>query len=804
MLAAFAVLHFIRPAPPDTLTIAAGVEGSRFHTVALRYQKILARSGVRLKVLATEGSLDNLNRLLVDGSGIDVALVQSGLADPVHASELISLGSVFYVPLTIFYRNPHPIERLSELRGHRIAVGPPGSGTRALALTLLKANELGADPKTPLVELEGADARAALLKGDVEAIFLAGDSASSEVIIEMLHAPGVRLFDFPQADAYVRRFRYLNKLDLPPGAFDLGENLPPLHITMLAPTVELVARPGLHPALSDLLIEAATEVHGGASLLQEAGQFPAPVAHDFRISEDAARYYKSGKSIAYRYFPFWLATLLDRAVVVLLPTLLVVIPVIRYIPELYNWSIQRRINRRYLQLMALERESLASPSDEHRAELRERLADIEKAVIALKLPGSHAIQIYQLRQHMQFVRNNLQPTSAGGSATRSRFLAAACGRRDGPPPRDPRGDRKYRDADQPDRGLDRQHRAGTPARLGPAVDERHVADRQVRQRREHFPFGRGRTLADRLERHGRPGREAQRVHERIQAGEYHVHRLGTGRSRHRERGQREQCAESRIGRLPGQTVGQPAAQKHPAAAIRPLNAPVTRATASAPVCQSPATADHRFEAAPALSGRKQISIPRAPERERATAHRSPRTPTRSWPRCRARGSGGGSRSLDSAAPQARQRPAITAPDIHGAGRCCAIHRPAPPPMPDPPRLPAIIHPLARPFWPSGVSQAIRLHVVMPISVEAMFAASTSTYITGSIPAVGGRMLISRMPAALIVQPIQYQVLRVRRVSISGAQKNFSVCGISEEPMSPAISTTGSPDCDSRYAVATPT
>ncbi len=65
------------------------------------------------------------------------------------------------------------------------------------------------------------------------------------------------------------------------GAFDLGKNLPSAPIHMVAPTAELVARDSLHPALSDLLIEAAREVHGGASIMQRAGEFPAPLAARF-------------------------------------------------------------------------------------------------------------------------------------------------------------------------------------------------------------------------------------------------------------------------------------------------------------------------------------------------------------------------------------------------------------------------------------------------------------------------------------------------------------------------------------------
>src|SRR6202051_1664469 len=404
-LVIFAALHFVRPAPPRALTIASGAPGSRFNLVAQRYQKILARNGITLKIVTTEGSQDNLNRMFA--SDVDIALVQAGISDVGETGDLIPLGSVFYVPLTIFYRNPTALDRLSQLAGRRIAIGPPGSGTRSLALALLKANEINAQGPTQLLDLEGEAARTALLGQQADAIFLTGDSTAPETIREMLHTPGIRLFDFSQADAYVRRFHYLNKLELPPGAFDLGENLPPTAINMLAPTVELLAHSSLHPALSDLMIEAATEVHSGATLLQNAGQFPAPLVHDFPISADATRYYKSGKSLAYRYLPFWLATLLDRTVFVLLPTLLVVIPLLRYLPALYHWRIKSRIDRRYRQLMALERSSLGDLSAQQRAALIERLAQIEKSVIALRMPGSHAEPLYVLREHIQFVRENL-------------------------------------------------------------------------------------------------------------------------------------------------------------------------------------------------------------------------------------------------------------------------------------------------------------------------------------------------------------------------------------------------------------
>ena len=405
----WALLHFVHSAPPHSLTISSGPKGSNFESIAQRYSRILARNGIKLNVLPSQGSLENLQRMADPKSRVDIALVQSGVtANTDEDDDLESLGGMFYQPLLIFYRSPKPLQRLSELSSQRITIGPEGSGTRFLALALLKANGIEPGGITTLTNLEGEAARTALLRKQVDAIFLTGDSASSATLRELVHTDGIRLFEFPQADAYVRRFPYLSKLTLPAGAFDLGANLPPDNMSLLAPTVELVAHSNLHPALTDLLIEAATQVHGRASLLQTAGQFPNPSIHTFPLSSEAARYYKEGdRSFIYRYLPFWLASLVSRLLIVIVPLLVVVLPSLRYLPVLYRWRIDSRIHHRYGELMELERQTLGTLSDERRKELLDRLAAIEKAVISRKMPGSRAEQVYILREHIDFVRKKL-------------------------------------------------------------------------------------------------------------------------------------------------------------------------------------------------------------------------------------------------------------------------------------------------------------------------------------------------------------------------------------------------------------
>jgi TRAP transporter TAXI family solute receptor len=416
LIAFIVALRIVSPPPPHKLAMATGPVGSMFAHDAERYKKILARDGITLNLVTTEGSLDNLDRLADPKSKIDIGLVQSGLTTTRDTSDLISLGSMFFEPTILFYRGDNEMQRLSELKGKRIAVGPEGSGVRALALALLKANDID-EHSAQLDTLEGNAAATALIDHKVDAIFLTGDSANPEAARELLHTDSVRLYAFERADAYVRRFPYLSKIQIPAGAFDLGRGLPANDINMLAPTVEMVAHSKLHPALIDVLLAAAYEVHSRATVMQAAGEFPNQTAYLFPLSSEAERYYKTGnKGFVYRYLPFWLASLVNRLLVVLLPVIVVVIPGLRLLPQLYRYRISRGIHRRYSELMALEKETLVPDlTDERRAELLERLEHIEKRAIGGRTPGSHAEQLYLLREHIEFVRENLareHPASA--------------------------------------------------------------------------------------------------------------------------------------------------------------------------------------------------------------------------------------------------------------------------------------------------------------------------------------------------------------------------------------------------------
>ncbi len=402
-----AVFWFFYSAPPRTLIITSGPEGSIFRMNADKYRVILARSGVTVKVLPSQGSLENLKRLADPSFKADIGFVQGGVAEGLAVDKLASLGSVSYEPLLVFYRSSRSLDLLSRLNGKRLAIGPEGSGTRSLALVLLAANGIEPGDATALTDLDAEDAAKALIEGRVDAVFLMGDAASPQTMRTLLRTPGIRLFDFTQADGYTRRIGYLNKLDLPKGSIDFGRDIPAHDVSLIGPTVELIARADLHPALSDLLLEAAREVHGKPGLFKRRGEFPAPLEHEFPISPDAARFYKSGKSFLYRYLPYRLANLVNRFLMVAVPMVVVLLPGLRSIPALYRWRIRLRIYRWYRALLMLERDLIARPAAGEREKILGLLDHIEEQVNKMKVPAAFADQFYVLRGHIDFVRGRL-------------------------------------------------------------------------------------------------------------------------------------------------------------------------------------------------------------------------------------------------------------------------------------------------------------------------------------------------------------------------------------------------------------
>jgi TRAP-type uncharacterized transport system substrate-binding protein len=412
------IFIYLESTAPNTITIASGPKGSTFESSAEKYKQILKKEGVTLKIIPSEGSLDNLHKLSNPKVAVDVGFVLGGEVNGANIDNLVSLGSISYQPLMIFYHGKTK-HLLSDFKGKRLYIGEDGSGTHTLALTLLKAN--GIEPKdgTIFVDDISGDAVRALEENRIDALFIMGDSSSSDVMHRLLHTPDISLFNFTQADGYIRRINYLNKLVLPKGSLDFGKDIPSAELNLIGPTVELVARKGLHPALSDLLLEAAREVHSSPGLFKNRGEFPVAQEHEFPISADATRYYTSGKSFLYRTFPYGVASLIARLLSVIVPLALLLIPALKAAPAFYRWQMEYRIKSWYRTLFDIERNAFTHWSDlSKRKELLHRLDTIENSVSKIVVPSKFGDLVYGLRGHIDFVRNrllSLQTESPTGS-----------------------------------------------------------------------------------------------------------------------------------------------------------------------------------------------------------------------------------------------------------------------------------------------------------------------------------------------------------------------------------------------------
>ncbi|MEN3372798.1 TAXI family TRAP transporter solute-binding subunit [Dechloromonas sp. ZS-1] len=405
--------QFVEPAPPRHIVITTGSESGAYYQFAQRYATILARHGITLEVKASAGSLDNLARLKEDAA--QVGFVQGGVIEPPDDPEneedngLRSLGSVFYEPVWVFYRGDRKLERLTELRGKRIAIGQEGSGVRQLAQQLLKANEIAVGSN--LVALSGLKAAEELQQGRIDAAFIIA-SEKAPVVQVLLRSPGVKLMSFSQSSAYQRRFPFLTKLTFPHGVADLVRDFPPEDIRLLAPTANLIIRDDLHPALQTLLLQAASEVHGKTGFFQDAGEFPAYKDQMLPLSPEAARYYKSGPPFLQRYLPFWLAVLADRLIVLLVPLFALMIPLLKIAPAVYTWRVRSKVFRCYGELKFLEDDLKNHFDPEKLGDYRARLDALDDEAAQLHVPLGFTDLVYTLREHVNLVRSILAKREA--------------------------------------------------------------------------------------------------------------------------------------------------------------------------------------------------------------------------------------------------------------------------------------------------------------------------------------------------------------------------------------------------------
>ena len=390
---------FVAPPPPTRLSMAVGQPGGAYWQAAERYREALGREGITLELIETAGAVENL--ALVQSGRAALGFAQGGAVPPAQAPDVVSLGAVFPEGVWLFRRDEIDIERISALRGRRVAIGREGSGTRALALALLDASGVATGEAT-LLPLAGMEAATALESGQVDAALIVS-ARPTEPIRHLLRAPGIRLTDIgSRAEAYVAAFPYLTAVTLAAGTVSLAEDLPHEGYTMLAPMAQVAVQKEIHPQIVALMMDILAATHRGRDLLAPPGKFPNDLQIDLPMHPDAARWYRSGPSFLQRVAPFWVAVWIDRMWVLLIPLLTIGLPVLRFAPSLLQWQSEHRIYRWYRTLRAAEL-ALRNPAAD-RTKILAELDRVERRLDNLNVPLAYMRHLYHLREHLDMVR----------------------------------------------------------------------------------------------------------------------------------------------------------------------------------------------------------------------------------------------------------------------------------------------------------------------------------------------------------------------------------------------------------------
>ena len=407
-IAGFIIAYqFVAPAPPRQIVIGTGGSGGAYYSFGKKYQEILKKNGIELEVRQTAGSVENIKLLEKDEGGVDVAFIQGGTGSSANRPEdIIALGSLNFEPMWIFYRRDLAIKRLTDLKGMRVSAGEVGSGTRALSIQLLDLNGVN-EQNTQIISSPFETIYEGLKKGDIDVIIYVA-YPNAEKLKRILNTGLVNILGIERPHAYAIRFHYLNVLTLPEGTVDFIKNIPPEDIHLLAPTMQLVARADLHPALVGLLLQAAEQIHAAGRGFEKAGEFPAPINLDFSLSKEARRYYRSGPTFLQRYLPFWVANFIARMTVILLPFFALLFPLFRLMPSIYRWRMRSKIYRWYSRLEEVDPEIQKIEAPEQLNELVEDLDRIEHDVSRIKIPLAYTEALYQLRLHIDMLRKKIR------------------------------------------------------------------------------------------------------------------------------------------------------------------------------------------------------------------------------------------------------------------------------------------------------------------------------------------------------------------------------------------------------------
>jgi TRAP-type uncharacterized transport system substrate-binding protein len=292
-------------------SILTGSAGGQYHALATRLAGRAAREHGSLTVLATAGSIENVQRLVAGGGGCAemFALIQDGA--PVPAGARLELLGRLPEPesLLLLGRTGSAFANVADLRGAAIGIGPDGSGTAHLMKQLFA----DADLRKLGVRLSHHDLseQARLVaesKLDLAAFVM---QENAEFLGDVIRRHGLDIVAPSDLHGLVARYPWLSLGQIPAGRYDLVHPVSATNKPVVRLQTLVIASPCARRAdRIALLMLAAAELPNFVRDNPPKSTAPASV---LPLAREAQQFFLTGEpEIADRYFP-WLVNLMSPA-----------------------------------------------------------------------------------------------------------------------------------------------------------------------------------------------------------------------------------------------------------------------------------------------------------------------------------------------------------------------------------------------------------------------------------------------------------------------------------------------------------
>lgn len=348
MLVLVGFIVYLSPFPPGTVYLTGAEPKTSYAILAEKMKVELQKYGIDLVSVhrankeqyakSMETNLQNVMNLYVAGGVV-----------PESSRSHVSLGSVQYSPLWLFYRGK---EITTEGNWPaRMSIGPDGSSTQKIFLELEASHGVAHNPDRYL-NLDHESAARGLLDGRIDGMFLV-DGYDSPLVQKLVHAKEIKVFSFDLADAYDKIFPHYNKVVVPRGLFNSNPVEPIKSLDLLTTTVTLLVDQELHPVVQWATLKAARDISlERKQVFADPGFFPVYLDRTFPISRIAEQYYQKGMPALYGKLSLWLSVLLDQIWFELLTVLAIVFPIWALLPFARQYYFETVIQAAYLELQA--------------------------------------------------------------------------------------------------------------------------------------------------------------------------------------------------------------------------------------------------------------------------------------------------------------------------------------------------------------------------------------------------------------------------------------------------------------------